>query len=233
MLAVAVPRQARILDVGCGPGKFLSMLTEAGWSNLSGLDLSPDMLEVAREVAPQARFFCMPVQEMAQNLADRFDAITCIGVLHHIPDLDAAIHSLYDLLISGGVLIIDEPNADWFYLNNSALRWLSRCVYAPIRIKNDRRIERLRALWRDIPESPHHEDIDMQALMRALQSSGFVVEIIRYSCAFTRVVEGMLFRDSMLDRAVFRLVRWCDACILDPLAGRRAGACTLLVRKPA
>src|SRR5438874_3846615 len=44
----------RVLDVGCGTGKFVAALSER--AKVWGVDVSPEMLEVARGRAPRVRF---------------------------------------------------------------------------------------------------------------------------------------------------------------------------------
>lgn len=54
---------SRLLDVGCGTGWFLSMLRRHGWTHLAGLDISPDMLLIAKDMVPEATFYETPIQE--------------------------------------------------------------------------------------------------------------------------------------------------------------------------
>ena len=48
-----VPLAASILDLGCGNGIFLSKLAKAGFEALSGLDYSPNAVEMARNCLPR------------------------------------------------------------------------------------------------------------------------------------------------------------------------------------
>ena len=43
-------KEARIIDVACGPGHFLYFLKEEGYTNITGLDISPEQVEQARKV---------------------------------------------------------------------------------------------------------------------------------------------------------------------------------------
>jgi demethylmenaquinone methyltransferase/2-methoxy-6-polyprenyl-1,4-benzoquinol methylase/phosphoethanolamine N-methyltransferase len=87
----AIARGERLLDVGCGPGRLT--LRAAGMAGAEGeahgIDLSPEMVAVARKNAAQAR---IPVSfEVASVDAlpfpdGHFDVVLTSLVLHHLPD---------------------------------------------------------------------------------------------------------------------------------------------------
>jgi SAM-dependent methyltransferase len=71
-----VPRGARILDAGCGPGRVGGHLAAAG-HRVTGVDLDPELIAAAREDWPDATW---TVGDLAAlDLPDRFDAIVCAG----------------------------------------------------------------------------------------------------------------------------------------------------------
>jgi len=226
-----LPVSSSILDVGCGTGWFLSMLRDRKWHRLAGLDISPDMLEIANAIVPEAILHEAPIQEYAESAEGGYEVITCLGTLHHMPDLDRVAQSLYMLLKPGGVMIVHEPNEEWFYEHSTLLRGVMRTLYAPLRIKNNRRVHDLRQPWKQVPPSPHHEDVAIDYLLDVLQKSGFVVETLQFKNTLMRVFEGMLFRDSSFDRWLYRTVRWLDENIFDRFAGKSAGATLLRLRK--
>ncbi len=227
-----LPKDAPLLDVGCGTGWFLSLLERKGWRNLSGLDISPHMLAVARDMGSAMTLHEAPIEEFSVATGEGYEVITCLGSLHHMPNLDRVANSLAALLRPGGTLIVHEPNEDWFYEHSTFLRGLMRLLYAPLRIKNSRRVRALRAPWASVPPSPHHDDVAVDELVASLQKAGFVLEQACFKNTLVRVLEGMLFRESAFDRALYRLVRWADKTMFDPLAGKRAGAALLRLRKP-
>lgn len=227
-----LPRDARVLDVGCGTGWFLSLLGSQGWTDLSGLDISPDMLAIAKEMIPQAKLHQAPIEEFSPSTGV-YDVITCLGTLHHMPNLERVAGKLYELLAPGGTLIIHEPNEDWFYESSSVLRGLTRVLYAPLRAKNARRVNALRKPWKDIPASPHHEDIPIDDLIAAIKQSGLTVERIQFGNTLMRVLEGMLFRESKLDQRIYKGVKVLDRLLLDRIATRRAGSALVCLRRSA
>jgi len=225
-----LPRHARVLDVGCGTGWFLSLLKKQGWTDLSGLDISPDMLAIAKEAIPQARLHQAPIEEFSAG-SGTYDVITCLGTLHHMPNLGKVAARLHDLLAPGGTLIIHEPNEDWYYESSPVLRGLTRVLYTPLRVKNARRVRALRQPWKDIPASPHHEDIPIDELIAAIKPSGLTVERIQFGNTLMRVLEGMLFRESELDQKIYKVVRALDRSLLDRIASRRAGSAMVCLRR--
>ena len=94
----------RALDAACGTGRHARHLLELG-HDVIGIDLTPEMLETARDAAPEAVFVEANLVDIpAEN--DGFDLIVCGLALAHVADLDAAIRELARVLRGGGHLII-------------------------------------------------------------------------------------------------------------------------------
>src|SRR3989475_6702616 len=82
-----------VLDVGCGSGENLAALATLGRYDLSGVDISPEGIELARERVPSARMLSvLNVQEQA--LPERFDLVMSIQVVEHIVDDMAALRNM-------------------------------------------------------------------------------------------------------------------------------------------
>lgn len=115
-IAGAVKGEGRaidLLDVGCGPGSLVPALREIGSVNIVGIDLSPEMIEIARERYPTARFEVGDVEALAFPDAS-FDAVLCSGMLHHLAALDGAMAQIARVLRPGGIMLAREPNEDNF-----------------------------------------------------------------------------------------------------------------------
>jgi len=104
----------RVLDIGCGDGRATVLLALLG-ANVTGIDISPDAIEVAKEratvndVSSRASFICSPL-EIAEIADDSFDVIWCDAFLHHvIPDLKEILTMMKRWLVSGGSIVITEP----------------------------------------------------------------------------------------------------------------------------
>lgn len=101
-------RVTTLLDVACGTGAVTSLLSRA--YQVSGLDISPGMLAVAREKLPGGT--PLYVADMTSfRLSARFDAIVCAyqGVNHllSLPAWKSFFRSVYWHLNPGGVFVFD------------------------------------------------------------------------------------------------------------------------------
>jgi len=98
------PKKA--LDMGCGSGRW-DVLVAPLVEELVAADASPEALEVAKRNVrgPNVTFVeCTPDTLPFPN--DHFDFIFSLGVLHHLPDTQAAISSLVCKLAPGGRLLL-------------------------------------------------------------------------------------------------------------------------------
>ncbi len=73
-----------VLDIGCGPGQFASMLRDAGVPNYCGLDLSEQAIQMARAICPEYRFVAESVFDSV--LLDRcdYDTVVSTEFLEHV-----------------------------------------------------------------------------------------------------------------------------------------------------
>lgn len=104
------PRAKRLLDVGCGTGRHLELLREG--YEVEGLDLNPQMLEVARTRCPRVPFHEADMTSF--SLDRRFDVVTClfssIGYTRTEERMREAVLCMRRHLRPAGVLLV-EP---WF-----------------------------------------------------------------------------------------------------------------------
>ena len=95
----------RILDVGCGTGATLRVLSEFG--TVVGIDSSQDALRFSRRRGEfglvQARGEALPAQ------SESVDVITALDLLEHIPDDAAAVAEMARVLRPGGILLVMVP----------------------------------------------------------------------------------------------------------------------------
>ena len=108
-----------IVDVACGTGQHAIALAERGLQ-VTGVDVSPAMIARARENAAAsavvARFEVEGFGELASGLADRYDALLCLGnSIPHMTDSESLEEGLADfsrVLRPGGLLILQQRNFD-------------------------------------------------------------------------------------------------------------------------
>jgi 2-polyprenyl-6-hydroxyphenyl methylase/3-demethylubiquinone-9 3-methyltransferase len=100
---------ARVLDVGCGGGILSEALARAG-AQVTGIDLAPRVLEVARlhlhESGQNVDYREVSVEALASESPAAFDAITCMEMLEHVPDPGSVIGACATLLKPGGRLFL-------------------------------------------------------------------------------------------------------------------------------
>ncbi len=108
LLALHRPRpQERILDVGCGPGNFttaLAKLASAGF--VVGVDLAYPMLQESCRAKDNANVAF--IQGNAQVLPIRRESVSlvnCCGVLHLLPEPEAALREVAAVLEPGGAFV--------------------------------------------------------------------------------------------------------------------------------
>jgi len=102
-LVTALPA-GRALDAACGTGRHARRLIELGHT-VSGIDLTPEMLEYARANVPEATFAVGDLRELPFADAS-FDLAVCGLALSHLPSLDQAVGELGRVLAPGGRLLI-------------------------------------------------------------------------------------------------------------------------------
>lgn len=111
----SIPNDACILDAGCATGRLLGMLEQLDYSDLTGVDLSEQLIDIARrELPPSVALKCMGVDEFLAEIPDEsFDVIFFHHVLEHIPreQTVALLREFRRCLKPGGVLNIKVPNA--------------------------------------------------------------------------------------------------------------------------
>jgi 2-polyprenyl-6-hydroxyphenyl methylase/3-demethylubiquinone-9 3-methyltransferase len=124
---------ARVLDVGCGGGLLCEALARAG-AQVTGIDLAPGMIEVARlHAASQALKIEYRVQDahaLCAASAETFDIVTCMELLEHVPQPAATTAALARLTRPGGALFISTINRNLksFVLAILAAEYLLRLI---------------------------------------------------------------------------------------------------------
>jgi SAM-dependent methyltransferase len=115
LLAIADPRAGeRVLDVACGTGIVARLAAEAVGPEgaVAGVDIAPDMIDVARAApAPAAPAIDWRVGD-ATSLPfpdGGFDLATCQMGLMFMPERAAAVAEMRRVLASGGRLVITTP----------------------------------------------------------------------------------------------------------------------------
>lgn len=100
--AVAEAQPRRVLEVGCGMGNFAERLARETSAEVVATDLSPRMVELARDRGLDARV--ADVQQLPFDDGE-FDCAVANAMLYHVEYLDRALSELARVLEPGGKLV--------------------------------------------------------------------------------------------------------------------------------
>jgi SAM-dependent methyltransferase len=92
----------RLLDVGCGSGYAAAMAASLG-ARVTGIDITPELIAIARERVPQAEFGVGPMDELPYG--DRtFDAAVGFNAFQFADDPSNAVREAARTVIAGGLV---------------------------------------------------------------------------------------------------------------------------------
>jgi len=105
-------KSARIVDLACGGGKLLYFFKRMGYSNISGVDISPEQVELARQVTPDVDE--ASVLDWLEAHSDSIDLITGYDIIEHFHKNEVLrfLEACHGALKRGCRLVLQTPNAD-------------------------------------------------------------------------------------------------------------------------
>jgi SAM-dependent methyltransferase len=159
----------RVLDAGCGPGTNFGWLIEHGAQAIVGIDVSPNMLDIAGRVGRDAaQNITLQVADMSQPLdlleAESFDLVFSSLVVHYIEDIGALFAEFGRVLRLGGVLVFSthHPQSDF--------HWHPGNYFETMFVSEE---------WRGFADEPVTVSFyrrPLSATTDALANAGFVIE---------------------------------------------------------
>ncbi len=123
-----VPKDARILDAGCGTGQAGALLAAAGYGHVDGADLSPEMRAVAARLGVYRNLFELDmtadyVPQLAAALGTDiapatpydapYDAIICVGVFGYGPPHIEDLPRIMDAARPGAPVLVTVNGMGW------------------------------------------------------------------------------------------------------------------------
>lgn len=106
-------RGKRVLDVGCGGGLLSEGMAVRG-AEVTGIDLSEKPLGVAKlhllESGQKVDYRKVAVEQLADEMAGAFDAVTCLEMLEHVPNPSSVVAACARLVKPGGQVFFSTLN---------------------------------------------------------------------------------------------------------------------------
>jgi 2-polyprenyl-3-methyl-5-hydroxy-6-metoxy-1,4-benzoquinol methylase len=103
---------SKILDAGCGTGRFIKFLEYSGYTNIEGVDISEEQIQLAKKNG--CIVYLHDIIEYLGKHSNTYDQIFAIDILEHIPkdNILVFINAIYNSLKPNGSLIIQTPNLE-------------------------------------------------------------------------------------------------------------------------
>lgn len=107
-----VNKNANILEIGCGWGKFLKALELKGYKNIIGIDVSKQQIDIAKKFINLKNVSVADAIGYVDNYKEKLDVVVLSDVLEHLEN-DYAVElfsKIYYKLNKGGKIIVQVPN---------------------------------------------------------------------------------------------------------------------------
>lgn len=105
-------KESNIIDLACGSGRFLYFLNEIGYTDISGIDISPSQIQLVKQVTTRVQQ--IDLFEWSDGNEDRFDLVTGFDIIEHLQQQEVIqfLDICFSALKPGGKLILQTLNGD-------------------------------------------------------------------------------------------------------------------------
>jgi ubiquinone/menaquinone biosynthesis C-methylase UbiE len=101
---------SNLLDVGCGTGNLLKLISSKYDVKIAGVDLTPKMLNIARiKLGDKADLKVADSEELPFD-DNKFDIVICTDSFHHYPHPEKVLAEIRRVLQQDGILLIADPS---------------------------------------------------------------------------------------------------------------------------
>lgn len=101
----------RVLEIGCGTGALARAMARRG-ARVTAIDLSPEMIHVARSRTPGHLAIEYRVADLTQIAPRGFDVAVAVDTLRHL-GLSDALARMASAIVAGGILRVVDEHAGW------------------------------------------------------------------------------------------------------------------------
>jgi SAM-dependent methyltransferase len=108
LVSVLPPAGGRALDLGCGTGRHAVLLAER-FTHVDAIDLSLPMIEIARTKRSRPNITYRQADLLKTSGSGEYGLVLSVMTLHHVPDLQAALAHIKELLAPGGRIVLVDP----------------------------------------------------------------------------------------------------------------------------
>jgi SAM-dependent methyltransferase len=198
----AVRPKPRVLDLGAGDGTASRLWVEAG-ASLTAVDSSPEQLRLLKERHPSAITVEGDAIEFLHQQAGRFDVVSHVSMLHHIPDYLALLRASAGAVAEGGALLTFQDPLRYDRLPRGHYL-ASQAFYIPWRLTEGNvirgignRLRRTRGIYREDNQDDqeeyhfHRNGVDADAIVAQMAPDFAQVDIEIYFSGHARLAQWM------------------------------------------
>jgi len=106
-------KDKQVIDVGCGGGILADAMSMAG-GNITGIDMAEESLSIAKlhqlESGQTVDYQKITVEKIAGDNSAKFDTVTCMEMLEHVPDPSSIVRSCAELVKRDGDVFFSTIN---------------------------------------------------------------------------------------------------------------------------